>query len=187
MRTWTIGLVLLTVGSLVGCARQSAEKAIAKAEKDIEAIRPDAEKVAPADLAVLVDSVAAMKAHVTSGDYAGASRGARNLGLSIRDLRANLGNRRQQLTTGFTATSNELPGQVEAVVARVAEIGALRRLPPGIDPARFEALKVDAPTWPNTWAGAKQAYDAGNLAEAMSTAAQLKTKVADARRLLSMN
>ncbi len=186
MRTGTIGLVLL-MGSLVGCARQSAEKAIARAEQDIAAVRPEAEKVAPTDLAVLMDSVAAMKAHVASGDYGAASKGARNLGLSVRDLRANLSNRRQQLTTGFTATSNDLPGQLDAVVARVAEIGAMRRLPPGIDQARFEILKAEAPTWPNTWAGAKQAYDDGNLAEAMSTAAQLKNKVADARRLLTMN
>ena len=187
MRTRTIGLVLLLSSGLVGCAKQSAEKAIARAEQDIAAVRPEAEKVAPVELAVLVDSVAAMKAHVAAGEYSAASRGARNLGLSVRDLRANLGNRRQQLTTGFTATANELPPQLEAVVARVSQLGAMRRLPPGIDQARFDALKAEAPTWPGAWAAAKQDFDAGNLAQAMSAAAQLKTKVADARRLLSMN
>lgn len=129
MRTRTIGLVLLLSSGLVGCAKQSAEKAIARAEQDIAAVRPEAEKVAPVELAVLVDSVAAMKAHVAAGEYSAASRGARNLGLSVRDLRANLGNRRQQLTTGFTATANELPPQLEAVVARVTQLGAMRRLP----------------------------------------------------------
>lgn len=186
MRKWTIGLVLLMSSGLIGCAKQSAEKAIAKAEQDLAALRPEAEKVAPTELAGLADSIAAMKTRAASGDYAAAAMGARNLGLSIRDLRANLNTRRQQLTTGFTATSDELPGQLDAVVARVAELGAMRRLPEGIDQARFNTLKAEAPTWKDTWAAAKQAFDNGNLAEAMASATRLKNKVADARRLLSM-
>jgi len=177
------GLAIATTG----CAKGSAEKAIAKAEKDIATIQADAERVAPTELKSLTDSLVAMKARVATGDYSGALMGARQAGTMVRDLTANLATRRDQLNSAFTSISAELPGQVEAVTAVVTKLAAMKRLPATIDAAKFAALKADAATWAAKWAGATEAFKAGNLALAMAAANEVKAKVAAAMATLGMN
>lgn len=184
-RILSIGIVGLVVGT-TGCAKGSAESAIAKAEKAVAAIQADAEKVAPAEVKALSDSLVAMKARVATGDYSGALMGARQAGTMTRDLTANLAKRRDQLNSAFAAVSAELPKELAAVMVKVTELGALKRLPPTIDAAKFASLKAEAGGWATKWTAATEAFKAGNLAEAMAAANEVKVKVSAAMTTLGL-
>lgn len=169
-------LGLLVAGT--GCAKQSAESAIDAAEKMVAGLGPQAEQLAPVELKVINDSIAAMKARVASGDYSGALMGARQTTSIARDLSAALVNRKTQLTSSFTALTAELPKQMEAVVGKINQLAAMKKLPKGVDPARVAALKTEAAGWAATWTAATEAFKAGNLADAVAKGNDLKTKVA---------
>lgn len=181
-------LVLLAVAGVLagstGCAKQSAESAITKTETALAAIKDQAEKLAPSDLKSLTDSLAGMKAKVAAGDYDAALMGARGLGNMVRDLSSQLEQRKGQLNTTFTAMTAELPKQIEELTAKVTQLAGMKKLPGGIDPAKFAALKTDAAGWGAAWTAAADAFKAGNLAEAVSKGTELKNKVAAATALL---
>lgn len=184
MGTISAGLLVLGLGA---CAQGSAERAITAAEKAVAEVQADASKIAPAELKALTDSIAAMKAHVAAGDHRAALMGGRSVTTGARDLGSSLATRKEQLTTSFNAVAGELPAQLTAVLARIKELRGLRRLPGGIDPAKFSALAADAAGWETAWKTAADGFAAGNLSEALSQARAIATKVADARSLLGMS
>ena len=186
MRKTSMAMVMVLGLGLGGCAKRSAESAIAQAEKSIAAMQADAEKVAPNELKSLTDSVAAMKARVGAGDYSGALMGARTINTLSRDLRANLASRKDQLTSSFNTLSAELPKQLDQVMARITELGGMRKLPTGIDPAKFAALKTESAGWAAAWKSATDAFAAGNLAAALADANQIKAKLADAMKTIGL-
>jgi len=182
-----LALAFLCAVGLAGCAKRSAESAIRDAESDMTAMQAAAEKVAPKEFKVLSDSVAAMKAKVAAGDYSGALMGARTVGTMARDLRANLASRTTQLTNSFNGVAATLPKEIDAVTAKVRDLAAMKKLPKEVDPARFAALKDQVGTWSQAWANADAAFKAGNLADALSQANDLKNKVADAMKLVGLS
>ena len=185
-RLITIGIVGLSFAT-AGCGKSSAESAIKKAESGLAAIKADAEQVAPDELRALTDSIAAMKALVASGDHSGALMGARQAGTKTRDLAANLVTRRGQLNSAFAAMSTEVPKMLESVTAKVAELSALKKLPPTVDAAKFAAIKGQAAGWATNWAAAADSFKAGNLAAAMSAATAIKAELTTAMATLGLS
>jgi hypothetical protein len=179
------GVGLVAVLS-AGCARSSAETAVTRAEAAIAAIRPEAEKVAPVELASLNDSLTAMKARIAAEDYSGALMGARSVNSLARDLGANLATRKAQLTTSYNTTAEAVPRQIGAVNARIAELAAMRRLPPGVDPAAFAAVRAEAPQWQEKWAEASQQFAAGNVALALTAANEVRARLTAVSKMLGM-
>lgn len=183
MRVVSAGLVLL---GTVGCAKGSAESAIASAEKAVNDISAEAAKLAPTELKALTDSIAAMKAHIAAGEYRAALMGSRSAATLARDLGSGLAKRKEQLTTSFNAVAGELPDQLSAVSAKVTELGAMRRLPAGIDATKFATLKSEVGSWDAAWKAATEAFAAGNLSDALNQARSIAAKVADAKTLLGL-
>lgn len=183
VRLGAVGLLAL---GLVGCAKGSAESAVAAAEKAIASVRDEAAKVSPVELKAIEDTIASLKAKVAAGDYQPALMGARSATSAARDLAANVATRKTQLTASFNTLVAELPKQVEAVTAKVAELGALRKLPAGIDPNQFAGLKGDIGNWAGAWKAATDAFASGNLAEALNKGNEIKAKVAQAMAMLGM-
>ncbi len=185
-RLITIGIVGLSFAT-AGCGKSSAESAIKKAESGLAAIKADAEQVAPDELRALTDSIASMKALLASGDHSGALMGARQAGTKTRDLLANLATRRGQLNSAFAAMSTELPTMLKSVTTKMAELGAMKKLPPTIDAAKFAAVKGQADGWATTWSAAAESFKAGNLAAAMSAATALKAQLTTAMATLGLS
>jgi len=185
MRTLArVSLVTAIALGLGGCAERSAKSAVEKAESQIAAIRDEAQKVAPDRLKSLSDSLESIKGRLSGGDFRSVVMSARSISALTRDLEANLGNTKSQLETAFQGASNELPGQLDAAIAKVNEVAGLRRLPAGIDPAKFNTLKEESATWMDSWNKAKADFDAGNLAQAMSSVNGLRAKVREVNGLL---
>lgn len=185
MRTLARVSLVTAIGlGLGGCAERSARSAVETAETQIAAIRDEAQRLAPDRLKSLTDSLESIKGRLSEGDYRSVVMSARSISALTRDLEANLANTKSQLETAFQNASNELPGQLNAAVAKVNEVAGLRRLPAGIDPAKFNSLKDESATWMDSWNKAKADFDAGNLAQAMSSVNTLRSKVREVGNLL---
>ncbi|MEZ4589169.1 MAG: hypothetical protein R2909_22580 [Gemmatimonadales bacterium] len=185
MRTLARVSLVTAIGLGVGgCAERSARSAVETAENQIAAIRDEAQKVAPDRLKSLSDSLESIKSRLSGGDYRSVVMSARSISALTRDLEANMANTRSQLQTAFQSASNELPGQLDAAIAKVNQVAGLRRLPAGIDPAKFNTLQTESATWMDSWNKAKADFDAGNLAQAMSAVNSLRAKVREVGNLL---
>jgi hypothetical protein len=154
--------------------------------KDIAALPPDAAKVAPNDVKAMTDSVAALKGYITSGDYRAALMGGRGVSSRARDLALNLNARRIQITAAYNAAADVLPKELATLKAKVDELSKARRLPAGIDPAKFAAVKAGIETWSQEWAAASQSFKDGDIAIALSKANEVKAKVADGMKVVGL-
>ncbi len=178
--------MLLVLVGLAGCAKSSAESAVATADKAMAAIPEEAKLVSPAQFKTLTDTLADVKARLEKGDYQSALMGARSITVMARDLQAQLPTQKAQLTSAFETAKKEVPALVDSVKTKIAELAKMRRLPPSIDQAKFAALQADAATWSDRWAQAEAAFQKGELAAAMSSANQILGKARDARMFLQM-
>ena len=183
MRLAAAGMLAL---SLVGCAKGSAESAIAAAESAVNAVKDEATKVSPNELKAITDTIAALKAKVAAGDYQPALMGARTATSMARDLAASVSTRKVQLTTSFTTLAAEMPKQMAAVTAKVTELAAMRKLPAGVDAARVATLKTEVGTWDGAWKAATDAFASGNLSEALTKGNEVKAKVAQVMAMFGM-
>lgn len=184
IRHLAVGLVLLMAS---GCAKRSAESAVAAAEKAVGKVEAEASKVSPIELKAVVDSIAAMKGHIAAGDYRAALMGARSASSMVRDLESGIATRKEQLTNSFNALSAELPKQMASVTSKVAELAAMRRLPAGMDPAMVAGLKTETGGWQAAWDGATKAFADGNLADALTQARAISDKVTAAMTRLGLS
>lgn len=182
MRLTTLALLL----GLAGCARSSAKSAVDAAEKAVGGIQEQAALIAPTQIKALSDTLADVKARFDRGEYQSALMGARSVSMMARDLGAQLPTQKAQLTSAFESAQKDVPPLISSVQAKVAELAKLRRLPPGIDPARFAALQTDVAGWGDQWAQAQAAFQKGELAAGMATANQIQGKARDAMALLKM-
>lgn len=80
-----------------------------------------------------------------------------------------------------------MPAKLTAVVAKVKELQGQRRLPAGIDPAKFAALSGEIGGWETSWKTAVDGFAAGNLAEALTQGRDVAAKVAAAMAMFGMS
>jgi len=185
-RSSSLMLTPMLLVAMAGCAKSSANSAVAKAEKDIAALPPDAAKVAPKEVKAMNESIAALKTDIANGNFRDALMGGRGVSSQARDLALNLNARRTQITAAFNSTAEELPKRLATLQAKVDELGKARRLRPDVDATKFAALKAALPSWTQAWADASQAFKNGDIAVALSRANEVKAHVAEAMRVVGL-
>jgi hypothetical protein len=179
------GVILIAV-ALTGCTERSARSAVDTAERQLDQVREQASRIAPQRLQALSDSLEAIKARMAEGDHRSALMSARSVSALARDLSATLENTRSQLQSAFTTAQNEIPGQLQAVQARVSELAAMRRLPQNVNAAAFATVRTESAQWPAMWDEAQKGYADGNLAAALAKANELRRALGNARSVLGM-
>lgn len=171
-----------------GCANQKApaEAAIASAETAFSAIQADAVKYLPDQAKGISDAIAAAKDAVAKGDYQAALTNAQALPAKITDLTAAVTAKKTELTTTWAGLSATLPNAVEAIQSRIGMLSKSKKLPAGLDKAKFEDAKAGLATATSTWTEATTAFGAGNLTDAIAKAETVKSKVAEVMGQLNM-
>lgn len=179
-------LVLATIA--VGCDNQKvpAEAAIASAETAFSAVQADAVKYVPDQAKQVSDAIAAAKDAVAKGDYQVALTTAQALPAKITDLTTAVTAKKAELTTTWTGLSTALPKVVEAIQSRIAMLSKSKKLPAGLDKAKFEEAKTGLATVTAAWTEATTAFGAGNLTDAIAKAESVKGQAASVMGLLNM-
>ena len=90
------------------------------------------------------------------------------------------------LTESWNTLSNEVPGMVEAVNARVASLARTKKFPAGMTAATFETTRAAAGDMTQSWQKALGAFANSNMDEAVVSAQAAKQKGAEVMSTLGM-
>ena len=180
MRHLTKGLAALAVASLalsaVACNKGPAQEALAEADRALDAARPDLEKYLPDELAALTAAVQAARSQFEEGRYTDALKAVQDLPLKIQVAVGAAKVVKNELAARWKEMSATVPGLVQAIDAKVAELAAAKKLPKGMDDARFAAARTDIESVTQAWSEATAAFQGGDVPRAVRTAQDVKAK-----------
>jgi hypothetical protein len=187
-RSFSLLAAVALVATASGCANQKApaEAAIAAAETAFSAVQADAAKYVPDQAKGISDAIAAAKDAVAKGDYQAALTNAQALPAKITDLTTAVTAKKAELTSTWTGLSTALPKAVEAIQRRIGMLSKSKKLPAGLDKAKFEDAKTGLATVTSTWTEATTAFGTGNLTDAIAKAETVKAKAVEVMGLLNM-
>jgi hypothetical protein len=180
MHHLTKGLAVLAVASLalsaVACNKGPAQEALAEADRVLAAARPDLEKYLPDELAELTAAVQAARSQLEEGRYTDALKAAQDLPLKIQVAVGAAKVVKSELAGRWKEMSATVPGLVQAIDAKVAELAAANKRPKGMDDARFAAARTDIESVAQAWSEATAAFQGGDVPRAVRTAQDVKAK-----------
>jgi hypothetical protein len=174
VRTMIFSIAVLAVGA---CAdyKTPAQDTIAKAESSLQNVAREASKYAPDDLKKLQDQLAGIKADFDKGDYEKALMEARELTAKIPELATLAGTKKaevmKQLGEEWQKMSADLPKTMDAIGARLARMGKLRK-----PPDAYAQAKTDFDAAKQTLGEATAAGASGNFEDAVAKAKEVEEK-----------
>ncbi len=174
--------------SLTACstAKAPAEAAIKAADEALAAVRTEASQYVPDQLKSVEDALAAAKESFQKGEYQQALTGAQDLAAKAKDLATAVAAKKDELTKAWQDMSGGLPGMVAAIQSRVDILSKSKRLPAGLDKEKFESAKASLAAITQTWTEASNAFQGGNLMDAVDKAKTVKEKAVEIMNTLGM-
>ncbi len=170
-----LGLMVMPL-LVVGCSKGPAEAALKAADEAIAKATPLAAKFVPDQLKTLTDAAAAAKASFDKGDYAAALAAAKDLPAKADEVLAAATARKDELTGLWKGLADALPAQVAGLTEKITAIGALKKLPKGIDAKGLDAAKTELADITGLWTKATEAFGAGELQTALQSGNDVKAK-----------
>jgi hypothetical protein len=189
LKRWTCLTIVLLAASLVaacGSQKLPAETAVNAAEQAFSAAKAEAVKYVPDQVNAVQASLDAAKAAIAKGDYQAALTAAQALPAEISQLQAAAAAKKAELTQAWTAMSAGLPQVVQAIQSRVEVLSKSKKLPAGLDQAKFDSVKGGLAAITEAWGAATAAAGSGNVADAVSKANEVKSKAVEVLTALGM-
>jgi hypothetical protein len=183
-----IAVVLVGLMLMVGCARdkEPAEAAIKAAEAAIGAAKAEAAKYVPDQVKGVENALKAAKDAFEKKEYTQALNAAKDLPAKAKELAAAAAAKKAELTKSWEEMAAGLPKMVEAIKSRVDILSKSKKLPKGMDKAKFEEAKTGLGEITQTWTDAENAYKGGNIADALAKANAVKGKATEIMTTLGM-
>ena len=181
-------LVAMVCALAIACnsGKAPAEAALKLAEEAVNSARTEAEQLVPDDFKSLSDDLAAAKEAYAKKDYKGALASAQSIQQRANDVTAKARAKKDEMAAKWNSIAADVPKAVEAVKSRVDMLSQSKKLPKGLDAAKFDSAKSDLSAATSAWAEATAAQAAGKWDEAMTKAQQAKDKAMAAMSSLGM-
>ncbi len=189
-------LVLCATALLaVGCANQKepATKAIADAESALAAVRDDAAKYAGGDLQSVESTLSGLKDSLGKGDFKAVIAGAPALLSAVSSLKDTAAAKKteamaamESAKTEFGTLSGSLGGMMTALQSRMDILSKAKKLPKGIDAAKFDGAKSGFEAAKSAMAAATAAAGSGDFTGALAKAQEAKAKGTEVLQALGM-
>ena len=170
-----LGLMVLPL-LVVGCSKGPAEAALKAADEAIAKVTPLAEKFVPDQFKALTDAAAAAKASFDKGDYAAALTAAKDLPAKADQVLTAATAKKDELTGLWKGLADALPAEVAGLTEKISAIGAMKKLPKGIDAKGLDAAKTELTDITGLWKKATEAFGAGELQGAVQSGNDVKAK-----------
>src|SRR5882672_115197 len=191
-RVSRFALISMAAIMMTACAGQKepAQKLIGNIESTVTAASTEAAKYVPDQLADVQSKLGGLKASFAKRDYAAVVTGAPAVLSEAQNLATAAAAKKdailKALNDQWTALAGVLPAEVTAVQNRIDLLGkkSSKKLAAGID---LDAAKAGVGDAASLWSKAQAAFAAGNLDEAVSTAADVKAKVDALAASLKLN
>lgn len=156
---------------IAGCSlgKVPAQAAIKAADEALNTVRAEAQQFVPEQLALLETTLANARNSFDKGDYSAAIAAAKDIPLKIKDLAAAIEAKKTELPKVWDELTKEMPKLIASVKTTVDKAK-------GVEKETLDAAKAGAEAMPAAWAKAEEAFKAGNLAEAVGRATELKNQ-----------
>ena len=186
-QSWkSLAVVACVLAIACNSGKAPAEAALKLAEEAVNSARAEAESLVPDDFKSLSDDLAAAKEAYAKGDYKGALAAAQSIQQKANDVTAKAKAKKDEMAAGWNAVAADVPKMVEAVKSRVDILSQSKKLPKGLDQAKFDAAKNDLASATSAWAEASAAQAAGKWNDAIAKANEAKAKATAAMAGLGM-
>ena len=181
-----LAVVACVLAIACNSGKAPAEAALKLAEEAVNSARAEAESLVPDDFRSLSDDLAAAKEAYAKGDYKGALAAAQSIQQKANDVTAKAKAKKDEMAASWNAVAADVPKMVEAVKSRVDILSQSKKLPKGLDQAKFDAAKNDLASATSAWAEASAAQAAGKWNDAIAKANEAKAKATAAMAGLGM-
>lgn len=170
--------VAMAAAVTMACANQKApaEMALKGLESAVAAARPEIEKFAGEQMAGVTDAVAATKKKFDAGDYAAVVTDVRTITAMVTSAATAAAGKKAELVSQW-GTFAGLPAMVGQVTAKMTELGAMKRLPAGMDKVKLDSAKASLGSVNTLWTAASTAFEKGDLIAAVAKAKDVKPMI----------
>jgi len=178
-------ITLAAATLLTACTSQKdpAEKAVAKIDASLEAIRNDAQVYAADQLLTTETSIDRLKANLAKQDYGAVVVGAPSVSAEVSALKEAVTEAKADAEATNAAAQAEwtdlnakVPTLVEKLQARVDQLAKTHKYPKGMDKGAFDAAKTGFEELKTEWTEASSEFAAGQAASAVRKARSAKSK-----------
>lgn len=176
-----IGFVLLVGVVACGGPRKAAEQAVAAADSALAPIAAEAARVAPEQLQALTAAVTDARGALTSGDYARAMEGVRDVPARALALGAQVEQLKKDFAADFATLSEAMPRNLAAIKDKLA------KPPRSLSRERLAELQTAYDSAMTEWPAIAQEFQSGAMASAMGKAFGLKARVSEAMVALGLS
>jgi hypothetical protein len=179
-RIWALVALAFIVATTLGCSQKdSSAEAIAAAEQSLADVHELAMKYVPDQYAEVKADLEKARKAFEEQKYADARAAARTVPARAKQLGEDAVKAKEAAMAQFAETWKELsesvPGNLEALGARLAELGKLRQLPAGIEQKSIDIAESSIEWARKDWDEASAAFAAGKLEEAAKLAKAVDT------------
>jgi hypothetical protein len=156
-----------------GCSlsKTPAQAAIKAADQALNTVRAEAQQFVPEQLAMLENALANARNSFDKGDYNAAIAAAKDIPMAIKNLATAIETKKAELPKVWDALTKDMPKLIADTKTAVAKAK-------GVDKAVLDEAKAGVDAMPATWTKAQEAFKAGNLAEAVGRATEIKDQAA---------
>jgi hypothetical protein len=179
----------------VGCASQKvpATQAVAAAESSLAAVREDAAKYAASDLQAVDTSLSGIKDSLAKGDFKAVLAAAPALTTQISALKDAAATKKaaamaaiEKAKTDYAGLTTGVTSMVAALQSRMDILSKSKKLPKGLDAAKFDGAKTAFEAAKTAAGEATTAATAGDFTTALTKAQEAKAKGTEALTALGM-
>jgi hypothetical protein len=180
--------VLTALLFLAGCAADQgpAQAAVAAAEAAVNLAMTEASKYIPDEAKSLQAALAAVKEKLGKGDYAAVTGEATALADKAKAVAAAAAARKAELTKTWESLNAGMPKVVDAIKGRVDILSQSKKLPANMTADKLASAKSGLGEITQQWTAATEAYNGGNLMDAIAKGTAVKTKAASVLTTLGM-
>jgi hypothetical protein len=174
--------VIVGALGLVACGdggRSVAESAMKTVREQYDSVKADAAKYVPDQAKAIDEGLAGVQQAFEKGEYTQALTEAQGLTPTVGELGSAIAAKKAELTKRWEGLAADLPGVVEGLQKRVAELSKTRRLPRGVTREAVDAAKEGVKMLSGTWDEAVAAFKSANLTDAMEKGQMVKDKAAE--------
>jgi hypothetical protein len=156
------------------CNEGPAQDALAIADQEIAAARPELERYAPGELAGLEAAVRQARDQVGQGHYTEALKEAQKIPARVRAALDTAAAQKEKQVAVWKGLTESVPHLQDTIATRIVWLTEAQRLPRGMDEAGFTAAPGELASLKRAWAGASAAFQGGDVATAVRTGREVE-------------
>jgi hypothetical protein len=182
------GAVVCVALGFVGCAgpRGPAEEAVKTVEDALSEVRSEAARYVPDELGDVDQGVAALKAAFAKREYQKVIDDAKALLTRVGSLKEAIATKKLELTGDWGALASGLPAVVNTIKSRLDILASSKKLPAGLTKETLEGAKTSFGNLESLWTQASEAFERGDVIDAVTKGTQAKKTAAEVMKALGM-